>query len=532
LGELNLIPRFSSGLELITGKRILISLPRMYNSFYFRYLVEIFSASAPTDTIFRVVLPSQVNAFEKGFLNAFSVVRAQIARAIFVSYCRMKFPQVIFFKSNSRISKESNLKDRISSSTRSGQLPDMFPEYVYLGRSLHSAFCDLSGSSMSSTPVAAQKNKLRQLIEDFESNFLSISEELSKEKYDSVVFFNGRNPDQAGIREASECRSIAWLSMEHGSRPGQSFHFENFQTQDRISFQERVRDFRLKLSDKDIAEITTWSKSWLTKQRSSSSQNDFLRKGSTENRIKPIPMRPIVPIYTSSLDETLSETQWSTIDYEILVSRTVEVSVEIAKYSYTPIVIVHPNALKRSWGDLVFLVKSLGALGIECVLPWEQTSPYSFLQNAPFVVSWRSTISVEASADGLPSFLLADSIFDLVADVRILDFPLKDSNLSEWEVDPFGAYLYIYYFFNNGYSVTDSTNSLFSDGPLSRMEKLIPLGSKWLSIKKRLTLLKYFFYVEKSSPSEEGALLRALHRHSSVEGKLTKKLKRYCDQVK
>jgi hypothetical protein len=320
--------------------------------------------------------------------------------------------------------------------------------------------------------------------------------------------------------------------LEHGSRPGQSFHLENFQTQDRISFQKRVKDFRLKLSEEDIAEITTWSKSWLTKQRSSSSQNDFLRNGSTENRTESIPMRPIVPIYTSSLDETLSETQWSTIDYEILVSRTVEVSVEIAKISYTPIVIVHPNALKRSWGDLVYLVKSLEAHGIEYVLPWEQKSPYSFLLNAPFVVSWRSTISVEASSDGIPSFLLADSIFDLVADVRILDFPLSDSSLSEWEVDPFGAHLYIYYFFNNGCPVTDHTSSLFREGPLRRTETLIPLGSKWLSLKKRLIVLKYFFYVEKSSPFEEGALLRALHRHSSVEGKLTKKLKRYCDQVK
>lgn len=504
----------------------------MYNSFYFRYLVEIFSASVPTNTIFRVVLPSQVNAFESGLLNALSVVRAEIARAIFVSYCRMKFPQVSFLKSNSRVSGKSNLKDRISSSTRSGQLPDLFPEYVYLGRSLHSAFCDLSGSSMSSTPIAAQTNKLRQLIEDFENNYLCISEELSKENWDSVVFFNGRNPDQAGIREASECKSIAWLSLEHGSRPGQSFHFENFQTQDRISFQKRVSDCRLKLSDEDVAEITTWSKLWLTNQRSSSSQNDFLRNGSTENRIKSIPIRPIVPIYTSSLDETLSETQWSTIDYEILVSRTVEVSLKIAKFSYTPLVIVHPNALKRSWGDLVYLVKRLRAHNIGYVLPWEQTSPYSFLQNAPFVVSWRSTISVEASADGIPSFLLADSIFDLVADVRILDFPLNSSSLSEWEVDPFGSYLYIYYFFNNGYQVTDNTHSLFREIPLRRIERLIPLGSKWLSLKKRLNLVKYFFYLKKSSPVEEGAFLRSLHRHSSVEGKLTKKLKRYSDQVK
>jgi len=504
----------------------------MYNPFYYYYLLTIFRSPEAAGTTFAVLLPSRVSAFEKGKTKSIRLLRAEIARKIFVIFCKRNASNVLFLSPESVQLNTSEMKRRISDVTPSGLLPDLYPEFLYLGKSLHSTFCDLSGSSMDSTLVNSKRGEMHHLIDDFEYSFQLISNLLTENPFDFVIFFNGRNPDQAGIREATERNGVAWLSLEHGSSPGTNFHLEDFQTQDRISFQARVNECARYFGKYEREEITNWSHSWLASQRFNGAQNNFLRTGASvwDDENSQIPL--YVPIYTSSLDETLSETQWSSIDYMILVSRTIDVSELIRGQGLEPIVIIHPNALNKSWKDLSYLISNLESSNISYLLPWVQESPYRYLDLATFVVTWRSTIGVEASAKGIPTFLLADSIFDLTADVKLLNFPLASSELRTWDVDVFGALLYIYYFFNNGYEVSPAVSTVFKSGALTRIESLVPLGSPWISLRSRLVRIYLVFTFNRSTPMTNLAILTLFFKRATAIRLLEKKLRHLMSEVK
>jgi hypothetical protein len=81
---------------------------------------------------------------------------------------------------------------------------------------------------------------------------------------------------------------------------------------------------------------------------------------------------------------------------------------------------IHPNTANKSWYELISLIAAIKDLQIKIVLPWDEISTYSLLQNASKVVTWGSTVCLESTAMGIPTYNLGRTHYDTIIDVKIL----------------------------------------------------------------------------------------------------------------
>jgi hypothetical protein len=223
--------------------------------------------------------------------------------------------------------------------------------------------------------------------------------------------------------------------------------------------------------------------------------------------------KKIVPIFTSSLDEDIAAEGYEITSLNILLERTISVSHFLSENGLIPIIVIHPNSLNKSWNDLSLIYKVLSNSAIEVVWPWDRISSYSLLDSSEFVITWRSTIGLEAMANGIPCYLLTNSHYDYISSAKVIDEKNFSMDLfAPEQVDRFSAKLALYCVNHR------TTPFLKLNEPPEFIEKvlaLIPTNSAnyWnrVILRKVRIIIKIFKGGNKVSPKEFIRFFEVIH---------------------
>jgi hypothetical protein len=239
------------------------------------------------------------------------------------------------------------------------------------------------------------------------------------ENFDSVIYLNGRKPDQAACRLWAQERKMKSYSLEHAMQPYIAFHFEEFIPQNFLGYQlnfiEKYSKSPLALEENSRASIK-----WFQNQRINSPTfgpkfeshqlNQFDGKSRT------------FVIYTSSLSEF--DFAQETLDQEWNQLKALKTTVEKIRGEYSDaqiILRIHPNQRNYAWKDLVRLLDCARGHGVKIVLPWDNVSSYELMDLADYIITWNSTIGLEGIYHGKKVVCLSENFYHLITNVPLLN---------------------------------------------------------------------------------------------------------------
>jgi hypothetical protein len=437
--------------ELIKKKSILIVIPPLSNHLYHLYLYSIISSLSKNGielTLFFnhgpeigpgrfIEVSRKTNLLEQKFCRFLEKEKVKIKEIIHSETTSFEFKSVA-----------SDLNE----CHLAGDLLDINKDFPLLNLSLHSSFVSFISSADEQMEIANHRDYLSYLQKSFHFSNQITKFVCSTREFDAIIFLNGRDPGQAGVRYFAEESGLSWHALEHGISPGTTFHLETFQTQDRLAIQERMLDCSQQVSEGELEQIRAWYKTWSGNQRADRIQNPSHRSGDLPKDLAGSEKR-LIPIFTTSLDEDVSSLGYSRIDIEGLLNQTLQACHDLANKQYVPIVVVHPNSLNKSWRDLAIIFSALEKGNFKVLWPWANVSSYKLLSQAQFCVTWRSTIALEAILQGVPSMNLTESTYDQF--VQVPKFSVE--KIRELDAGKLEArsLLYLFYWMNHGHDVFD-----------------------------------------------------------------------------
>lgn len=478
----------------------LICLPLLGNPFYYDYLIDIIGqfqdpskqlilAPLPYSGIKRFSLERRLERTRKFFLNEIARIHPGI---------RIISPAT---------ENKTETLDLISKLTFASELRKLDMPFKLLGSSLSSTFS--SSLSMSSSPFISLEPYKKQLL-DYSCEYQNIYWHLisilkQNPEIKDVILFNGRFPDQAPIIEVSELKKVRWWALEHGSNPGKKFFLENFRTQDRRVFQDKVENLFTASSRNSKMNFEDIGLRWLKNQDSDPKQNEFLRLNQS-NALR-APQKNLVGIYTSSLDEGISLPGWNHDDIEILADKSFKIFLKLRDSGLNPLLVVHPNTMNKKWHDLRILLRAFKDYEDCVIYPWDAMSSYELLNQSKFVVTWRSTIGLEAVARGKNLILLSQSHYDTFLDIPIWEN--EDSIDLPENVDPdklSKALFMLGYLSTRGIKLREFNKA---ETKISlEIHKQLPLGSRLKSVKNKLRLFIIPIPFKNYTPNQVSRFLR------------------------
>ncbi len=463
----------------LRNQRILLVLPNLTNPDYYIYTKVIIEYLLNTGNSVAVMIDS--SNYSKRVRKAQELLISEIQN---------------FGKEKTKIEKFSislpvaNISEYFQNVYTIGDILEISSNFKFFSKSLHSAFC--SEIALSSDPnllIEKHRKSLVNLAQQFIATYAESKAMIAKQNPTIVMFFNGRYPAQAAVKEASEELGLPWFSIEHGSTPSKSLHIEQFQTQDRERIQGFISSWSSNLNQKDLEKIDLLVKDWLLSQQTSLKQNSFLNIKSEFKRMF-MNNEQLATIFTSSLHEEISCPNWNNDNIRTLTAKTITHALELRKIGLRPIVRMHPNTGNGNWRDICILITSLRNHGVEYILPWEPISSYELADSSKVISTWRSTIGLEMLAIGRSINLLSQSHYDLVTSLAVID-ERCDSITKVTEIHEMSetATLAIYYYTNYGIGIHElSQNGIINLGRETYSNILLP-HLVLRSIKRRLLIL-------------------------------------------
>jgi hypothetical protein len=482
----------NSGTKNFSKKRVILFLETIDNPFYYQYLYAISKKISDSEGHLQIVSLDEAFSIH----NLRSLLRFLRRRRAL----RLVEMDLLSSLSNISVSHQSSKPTRnVKKYTRltlqplrlTDELREVFPEYKYLGSSLHSL--STSALTMSSDPMAKivkYRNVLRRACSSYITYFQIANESIKEFNPELLILLNGRTPEQAVFREVAEKMNLSWLCLEHGAKPGKSYFLEDFQTQDRLRTQEVIRSCSQNFSTDDLDRIMTEIDGWIQRQSSDHNQNPTLSLRDLSNPKLPAGQE-FFPIFTSSIDEEMSCPNWSNDNVRSLTDRTIKAAKLAALKGLYPVVVIHPNTLNKKWHDLSLIYSELKKQDVEVSLPWDQISSYEYLEMSRVIATWRSTIGLEAVLKGKEVVLLSDTVYDELIDFQSLS-SINFSNLVTKRrvfLDIQLAKLTIHFYANFGYDLFVDLSRAEID-KIQSYEKLLPLGGIVRSIRNKVR--KYF----------------------------------------
>lgn len=317
--------------------------------------------------------------------------------------------------------------------------------------------------------LAGIKKTTIKSIENFELIYKSLSQALPLgEKPKKIIFLNGRMPHEAAIRYFAEKNMIPFLVLEHGRPPDLNrFHLAPYQTN---VGSEMARNLRIELEyelenneESHLEKILSIAQIWLESNANDQKFNQFLTE--SNSTIDNCDDQKTAVIFTSSIGEYKSNKGLETNGWDSQLEAIVETSKYLKLHGYDVLVRIHPNAGNNSFYDLKNLINKLKENSIRFYSPWDDISSYNLLKQATVVFTWGSTIGLEASALGIPTYLFGRGYYDEVADIKFFTRDDLKHNLVSylepvlWEVDKSKALLAVYISKNNGYFIDKISES-------------------------------------------------------------------------
>jgi hypothetical protein len=265
---------------------------------------------------------------------------------------------------------------------------------------------------------------------------------------------NGRFPHQ---RMAVEALAAAGVATRHFEKGRDAFHayVADYSPHDRFRSQGSVDQV---LAGLDDAQIESLARDWLTRRApAASSTNEYSTLWTSELPPAVAAAREagakLAGFFTSSQDEfqfqgpewQLHEWDDQWVAFDAMMSRLEELG-------YRCYLRVHPNLSTRAHDYFEREragVRWLATRHPELIVLWhdDPANSYTLLEVSAAVVTWASTIGLEASARGIPVWAGAVTYFGLVADVHELLSPaeLQTDGMRAWTVDTGRALRFIAY---------------------------------------------------------------------------------------
>lgn len=333
-------------------------------------------------------------------------------------------------------------------------------------------------------------------IENFELIYKSLMQELLLEEPKQIIFLNGRMPHEAAIRYFAEKNKIPFLALEHGRPPDLNrFHLAPYQTNVGSEMARNLRielEYELQINEEShLEKILSTALIWLESNANDAKFNQFLT-GLNLPSDKCNDQKTAV-IFTSSIGEYKSNKGLETNGWNSQLEAIVETSKYLKSHGYEVLVRIHPNAGNNSFYDLKNLMGILKENTITLYSPWDNVSSYNLLKKATVVFTWGSTIGLEASAIGIPTYLFGRGYYDEIADVRFFTRDNLLLNLARnlgpdlWQVDKEKALLAVYISKNNGYFI----DKISPGHPFQMFRLLFQKKYGQSNTLKRLILKKY-----------------------------------------
>lgn len=322
---------------------------------------------------------------------------------------------------------------------------DQLPlENLELKRSIYSTFLSRNLFTLVCKPEGyISKRLLKFDYECFEFGKLIARDALENDSADLVLVPNGRYPVQVGMKQ--EAQRLGAQILYYEKFRNRTF-LQSFQTQDNSSMADHFLSWQSRTSERDKALWREWSKSWLERQRNSIYQNpyiifdDFDRNRSGDFGASQIANKSVVPIFSSSLDERLSNVSFDLNGWSSQNEAIGRASRKVREWGQSPHVRLHPNLMSKSLRELLEIVAFLKRNNISFQFPWQGPSTYELLDNAKFIVTWGATVSLESTAQGTPAINLGKTKFNSLTDIHELNptfldsfkfFDLKEPNIEK-----------------------------------------------------------------------------------------------------
>jgi len=302
--------------------------------------------------------------------------------------------------------------------------------------------------------------KANKYVNAFRNEALLIERALSEffrenEKINEIYIPNGRFPSQKIISLVAEDFGIETKFYERGEPP-RGIYLQPYPPQDRIRSQEAAVSITQNLSDSKIARVAS---EWISTRRNpNNTNNEFsalwspTKKFDEMQNIKNSVYKKRAGFFTSSQDEFLHlGPEWQRHSWTSQVEAFDITMSRLESAGYELIMRVHPNLATKAHSYFKTEVKELTWLvnrHPELRIIWhdESINTYELLDEIDVCFVWDSTVGLEASAMGIPTWTFATTRYGLVADIKevLSEFELPQLNF-EWDVNPHGASRFINY---------------------------------------------------------------------------------------
>jgi hypothetical protein len=440
----------------LSGKNIALILEYESNPVYFGYLwVIVLNAYKQGSTV--TIFDCDWDIFQ------FTCKNHDPLRKTRISQMRDKFLQSLseITKNEVKIRKiePNEIEVKREEITAISDFSDADTVHFKFGNSMRSVFArNYLSSSNFNLKGLRMKKQFRTYVHSFLLMKKFCEKALSLGAFDLIVIANGRFPSQTAMRLVAENASVEFYFYEHGMPKGQSFHFAKFQTQEFQKMQEfKKAVFMPKNQEKNIA-VLEFSRTWLDRQENDIVQNPFLNlKAESGNTRKPHRKKPLAVFFNSSIDEKFSNLGVDLNGWRSQKHATSSIAKRLLEQGFDVIVRIHPNTANKSWWDLINIVSDLEENGIDYILPWNTPTSYELLKDAAVVLTWGSTISMEALSRGIPTVVYGRTMFDEIAGAFILTPALLEKTDFRKLASPNPAlgFLAAYVNKNWGYKLTD-----------------------------------------------------------------------------
>ena len=286
-----------------------------------------------------------------------------------------------------------------------------------LADSVYSALCTDSLRAYHQPPKA-WKRKARKLIRAFFDGSRCMNE-LEAGLPPKICIPNGRFPHQAGIDEACRRLQRSVLYYEVGGSRHQTFHLEDHRTQSR-KFLARKEELLTDLESKGLQYLR--ARQFDPASNTFALQMDTSHDHASEEPQVEVETRKVVTYFSSSMDEFVGQgndwpaprwaDQWLALD---------DLVPALKKEGFEIRVRIHPNTLNKTWREFLWIERRARSLGCEVIPSWSSRNSYGLALESDLVLSWGSTIALEAAALGKLAAIISPTFFDTESGVLTIE---------------------------------------------------------------------------------------------------------------
>ena len=273
---------------------------------------------------------------------------------------------------------------------------------------------------------------------------------LEDKNISTVVIPNGRFANQKAIEITAKNFRKKIYYYDKGNST-ESVYFRDYPPQARLASQSDALEITKFISSHELSVI---SKQWLSERSTSNNHSNLFSKIWSDGKIQEdfSAGRTVVGFFSSSQDEFLTlgdewqihswENQWDAFD---------KFMTQASLLGYSFYLRVHPNLATKSrieFKEEVSKFKWIQSRHSNLKIFWHDDSvnSYELLKITDVCVVWNSTIGLESSLLGIPTWACAATRYSQVADIKQAlsqsEIPMESF---EWDVDVTGARKFITY---------------------------------------------------------------------------------------